>query len=135
MEEMRTEEAKLVYDVLLQKKVAERLPNYTSKIMEILIKDKNKDLIKTIHNYLDENFGMKICLEEPQNEEHINLHLYDRDDGYQLVQTIRITDNIDDEQDLESQIVQEETFELLEKYVVDYDTAKSDSEFSMQDSI
>lgn len=128
--EMEREEVRLEYDVLLQKKIAERLPNHTSEIIEILIKDENKDLMRIIHNYVDENPGTKICLEEPEKKEYIDLHLYDND--YQLVTTIGITDN---KLDPVLQIVNEKTFKSLENYVADYETAEADTRLSMRDSI
>jgi len=125
---MQTEENQITQDLLSGRKIAERLPNHTFKILEVLQKDDNKELMTTFHNYTNEDSGSKICLEDIGK--HIDAHLYD--DDRDLVTTISITD---DQKDPLLQIVGKETFKDLKKLTVDYDKARSDVELSMRNSL
>ena len=117
------------YSLLLQKKKIERLPNRTNAILDTILGDSNKDLLKLLHNYINENTGSGIYLENLNT--YIDAHIVDFDN--QLVSIVGITSekNIDNT----SEVVEEETFDNLKKLTVDFELAEDQAKDSLSDAI
>ena len=113
---------------LIEKKTAERVPEKTVEILEVLKKDSNTTLSEIISKYVI-NEDAKIGLQDLETS--IDANIWDNKDG-QPVTTLSISTN---ENDATSQTVSQETYDSLKPFCVDINTFRAEIESQLEGKI
>ncbi|MFA5622995.1 MAG: hypothetical protein WC981_02080 [Candidatus Dojkabacteria bacterium] len=118
----------IAFTALVEKKVAERVPNRNTEILDILKKDSNTNLLTLLQKYIYAQ-DAKVGLQEL--ETYLEAHVWDEKEG-QLVTTIGIGV---DQNDATTESVSQETYDSLKPFCVDIDTFRAEIEAQLEGKI
>ncbi|MDX9739194.1 MAG: hypothetical protein RBT33_02430 [Candidatus Dojkabacteria bacterium] len=117
----------IAFSVLVEKKVAERVPDKNTEILDILRKDSNTNL-KTILEKYTYAQDAKIGLQDL--ETYLEAHVWDKDG--QFVNTIGIST---DQDDATTECVSKETYDSLKPLCIDITTVRAEIETQLEGKI
>lgn len=134
LNELRPTVDPIAFEELRARRIAERIPNHTARIMEVLEGDKNKDVHKILSDFQNKNPKMKIGLEDLGKE--ICFHVYDEPEcppqaGIQKNNEFVVNDNMDDSSCLH---VSEQTMKDLKSLCADYRSTREDVDTQLDDA-
>lgn len=119
---------KLEFEILFVRRVAEKVPNYNTPILEILARDPNNQLHNLFSEYLNKpgEERSKIGLEDL--ESYIGAHVWNAEG--EIVYTYNIGT---DTSDTSIEIVDTETYAALKTLCTDIESIRVDEEFKLKD--
>ena len=115
----------IAFATLVEKRVAERIPQKNTEILDILKKDSNTTLPTLLGKYVNEE-DAKIGLQDL--ETYLEAHVWDKDG--QLVSTVGIGT---DKDDATIEVVSQETYDSLKPLCSDIATIKAEIEANLED--
>ncbi len=117
----------IAFTNLVEKKIAERVPNKNTEILNILKEDSNASLFTLLQRYIYAQ-DAKVGLQDLRT--YLEAHVWDKDG--QFVDTIGISTN---ENDATTQSVSKETYDSLKPFCIDIDTARAEIESQLEGKI
>ena len=117
----------IAFSVLVEKKVAERVPNRNTEILDILKQDSNRNIASLLQKYI---YAQEAKIGLQDLETYLEAHVWDKDG--QFVNTIGIGT---DQNDATTESVSQETYDSLKPLCMDITTIRAEVETQLEGKI